>query len=91
MEAMRSQARTPLDAVERLFDDLVSQEADDDARALHAATKLLLLALSLFRAHGGPSWQVLLDEYVDIAQQDPDGLERMLDSNRSRPWAKRRR
>lgn len=74
---------TPLDAVERLYQELVAEyRARDEEPELRAAKDLLLVALAKMRAHGGGQWRALLDEYRDAAVQHPDRLERIVESNR---------
>lgn len=76
---------TPLERVERLYDDLVAHYHEGDQRELRAAVKLLLVALDRLRRHGGPGWDELLDEYVQAAKHDPERLRRMLEGNRGVP------
>jgi hypothetical protein len=83
--------QTPVEAVEKLFADLVSGQVGAGGRELQAATTLLLVALSHFRARGGQNWQALLDEYIAVAKGEPERLERMLDGNRSLPELRRGR
>jgi hypothetical protein len=80
---MAANAKTPLERVELLYADLVAHYGDGDKRELRAAAKILLVALSKFREHGGAHWQSLLDEYVDALKHDPQKFERMLESNRA--------
>jgi hypothetical protein len=80
-----AQTHTPMERVEELFDELVAHYGDGDQRELRAAAKLLLVALSKFRAHGGPRWEDLMDEYVNALKHDPEKFARMLESNRSTP------
>jgi len=88
---MTPRVQTPVEAVERLFADLVSGQVEAGGRELQAATTLLLVVLSHFRARGGPNWQALLDEYIAVAKGEPDRLERMLDGNRGLPEFRRYR
>ena len=83
--------QTPVEAVEKLFADLVSGQVGAGGRELQAATTLLLFALSQFRARGGQNWQTLLDEYIAVAKGEPERLERMLDGNLSLPELRRYR
>jgi hypothetical protein len=76
---------TPLERVERLYDELVEHYHEGDQRELRAAAKLLLVALDRLRRHGGPGWDDLLDEYVHAAKHDPERLRRMLEGNRGVP------
>jgi hypothetical protein len=76
---------TPMERAEALFDELVAHYGEGDQRELRAAAKLLLVALSKFRDHGGAHWQELLDEYVDALKHDPEKFARMLESNRGTP------
>jgi hypothetical protein len=73
----------PVERVEALYAELVAHYGDGDKRELRAAAKILLVALSKFREHGGPQWAELLDEYVQILKQDPRRFQRMLESNRA--------
>ncbi|MGB5735910.1 MAG: hypothetical protein WBM40_15850 [Thiohalocapsa sp.] len=80
---MAANAKTPMERVEHLYADLVAHYGEGDQRELRAAAKILLVALSKFREHGGVHWQTLLDEYVDALKHDPQKFERMLESNRA--------
>jgi hypothetical protein len=73
---------TPLDRVELLYGELVEHYSTGRDAELRAAAKLLLVALDRFRTHGGPAWQALLDEYLDIARRDPEKFTRMLAAQR---------
>ena len=83
--APASPAASPVERVEALYQELVEHYGDGDQRELRAAAKLLLVALAQFRAHGGPDWVHLLDEYVALIKTDPAHFERLLQSNRSDP------
>jgi hypothetical protein len=74
-----------MERAEQLFEELVAHYGEGDKRELRAAAKLLLVALSKFRDHGGPHWESLLDEYIDALKHDPDKFARMLQSNRGTP------
>jgi hypothetical protein len=76
---------TPLERVESLYRDLVLHYHEADDAELRAATKLLMVAIAALRHHSGPSWPDLLDEYVQIAKQDPERFDRMLQGNRTNP------
>lgn len=80
---MAADAKTPMERVEQLYGELVAHYGDGDQRELRAAAKILLVALSKFREHGGTHWQSLLDEYVNALKHDPVKFERMLESNRA--------
>lgn len=80
---MAANAKTPMERVEQLYGDLVAHYGEGDKRELRAAAKILLVALSKFREHGGAQWQSLLEEYVDALKHDPQKFERMLESNRA--------
>ncbi len=80
---MAADAKTPMERVEQLYAELVSHYGEGDQRELRAAAKILLVALSKFREHGGTHWQSLLDEYVDALKHDLARFERMLDCNRA--------
>jgi hypothetical protein len=74
---------TPLERVETLYLDLVQHYHEAEDAQLRAAAKLLLVAIAEIRRHGGSDWQGLLNEYVQIAGQDPERFERMLRANRT--------
>ena len=78
---------TPLESVESFYRKLVQHYHDAEDAQLRAAAKLLLVGIAELRRHGGPHWADLLDEYVQIAKQDPERFERMVQSNRSNPDA----
>jgi hypothetical protein len=80
---MAADAKTPMERVEQLYIELVAHYGDGEQRELRAAAKILLVALSKFREHGGTHWQSLLDEYVNALKHDPIKFERMLESNRA--------
>jgi hypothetical protein len=80
-----SPVASPIERVEALYRELVEHYGDGEQRELRAAAKLLLVALVQFRAHGGPDWVRLLDEYVALIKTDPAQFERLLQSNRSEP------
>jgi len=80
---MAADAKTPMERVEQLYSELVAHYGDGDQRELRAAAKVLLVALSKFREHGGTHWESLLDEYVNALKHDPVKFERMLESNRA--------
>jgi hypothetical protein len=74
---------TPLERVETLYRDLVQHYHEAEDAELRAAAKLLLVAIDALRRHGGSDWQGLLNEYVQIASQEPERFERMLRANRT--------
>jgi len=76
---------TPLERVEELYRELVSHYGDADDAGLRAAAKLLLVAIAQLKRQGGPGWAGLLDEYVEIAKQDPERFDRMVEGNRAHP------
>lgn len=80
---MNQDHQPPVERVEALYAELVAHYGDGDQRELRAAAKILLVALSKFREHGGPHWAELLDEYVQILKQNPQRFQRMLESNRA--------
>ncbi len=80
---MSQDPQPPVERVEALYAELIQHYGDGDQRELRAAAKILLVALAKFREHGGPHWDSLLDEYVDILKQDPRRFQRMLESNRA--------
>ena len=80
---MSKDQQPPIERVEALYDELVGHYGDGDQREIRAAAKILLVALSKFREHGGPQWATLLDEYVEILKHDPQRFQRMLESNRA--------
>lgn len=80
---MSSKHPSPTERAEALYRELVEHYGSGDDRELRAAAKLLMVALSKFRAHGGQRWDALLDEYVAIAKYDPERLARMIQANSS--------
>lgn len=80
---MPQEQKPPIEQVEALYDELVRHYGAGEQREIRAAAKILLVALAKFRDHGGPQWEALLDEYVDILKRDPKRFQRMLDSNRA--------
>lgn len=74
---------TPLERVESFYRELVEHYHEGSDPELRAAAKLLLVAIAELKRHGGPDWQGLLDEYVQIAKRDPERFDRMVRSNRS--------
>lgn len=73
---------TPLEKTEALYRELVAGYAEGEDREIRAAAKLLMVALDRLKAHGGPSWQGLVEEYLVMLRKDPERFERMLESNR---------
>ncbi|NEX19518.1 hypothetical protein G3480_04185 [Thiorhodococcus mannitoliphagus] len=73
---------TPLEKTEALYRELIAGYGDGEERELRAAAKLLMVALSKLKEHGGPGWQGLVDEYLIMLRNDPERFERMLESNR---------
>ncbi|MGY6278083.1 hypothetical protein [Methylomonas sp. MgM2] len=76
---------TPLEKTEAFFNDLVAHYGEGDDREIRAASKLMLVALAKFKEHGGPNGINLADEYLNLAKNDPEKFERILQSNRGRP------
>jgi len=76
---------TPLERVETFYQELVAHYHEADDAQLRAAAKLLMVGISELKRHGGPHWQGLLDEYVQIAKHDPARFDRMVNANRSNP------
>ena len=74
---------SPISQVDQLFQQLVLHYEEGEDRELRAAAKLLLVALDKFRRHGGKDWEQLLDQYVEMAKQRPEKLERILKSQRA--------
>ncbi|GAB6039577.1 hypothetical protein [Endothiovibrio diazotrophicus] len=76
---------TPLERVESLHRELVQHYHEARDAELRAATKLLLVAIAELMRHGGPGWHNLLNEYTQIARQDPERFRRMVQANRTNP------
>lgn len=74
---------TPLERVEAFYQQLVEHYHEAEDAELRAAAKLLLVAISELKRHGGPGWSELLDEYVQIAKQDPERFDRLVRTNRA--------
>lgn len=73
---------TPLKKVELLYDELVAHYESGQDREMRAAAKLLLVALDKFRQHGGTHWTTLLDEYVNMAKENPDKFAQVMGRQR---------
>lgn len=74
---------SPVDQVEHLYLNLVAHYGDGEQRELRAAAKLLIVALSKFREHGGSQWDQTVCEYLAIARDRPDKLARILEGHGS--------
>jgi hypothetical protein len=73
---------TPLEKIELLYDELVAHYDSGQDREIRAAAKLLLVALDKFRQHGGTHWTTLLDEYVNMAKENPEKFTKTIESQR---------
>jgi hypothetical protein len=73
---------TPLEKVEVLYREIVESYHEGDKREIRAASKLLMVALTHLKEHGGFGWQGLLEEYVIMLKNDPERFRNMLDANR---------
>nr|WP_320049770.1 hypothetical protein [uncultured Desulfuromonas sp.] len=80
---MTEKIQTPMEQVEQLCEELRAHYERGDESQLRIAAKLMLVALNQFQQWGGPDWKNLVTEYVDIALNDPEKFERILQSNRS--------
>ena len=74
---------SPLEEVETTWLRLVAHYAGGEHREVRAAAKLLIVALAKFREHGGADWPAQVDEYVALARDNPDKLERILQGHSS--------
>ncbi len=77
-----ARAATPLEEVERLYQELVHEYGDAQDREIRAASKLLLVALLKLKEHGGLGWNALVQDYILMLQNDPARYERVLEANR---------
>jgi hypothetical protein len=75
-------AKTPLERVEALYDQLVAWYGDGDHREMRAAAKLLMVALNKLKEHGGPGWEWVVHDYLHIINEDPERYARMMAANR---------
>nr|WP_320114049.1 hypothetical protein [uncultured Desulfuromonas sp.] len=80
---MSENIQTPMEQVEQLCEELRAHYQHGDESELRIAAKLMLVALNQFQQWGGPDWKNLVEEYVDLALNDQDKFERILQSNRS--------
>ena len=80
---MTEKIQTPMEQVEQLCKELHAHYERGDESQLRIAAKLMLVALNQFQQWGGPDWKNLVKEYIDIALNDPEKFERILQSNRS--------
>ena len=78
-------ALTPLEKVERLYQELVNWYGEGTDREVRAASKLLMVALHELKEHGGLTWQGLVEDYLLMLKNDPERYELMLDANRGDP------
>jgi hypothetical protein len=69
---------TPLKKVEAFYGELVDHYGSGDDREIRAASKLLLVALDVFRRHGGSHWMSLVDEYVMLIKRHPQKFDRIM-------------
>ena len=74
---------SPTERAEALYLDLCKHYEGGEDKEVRAAAKLLLVALSHLREHGGPNWDVTLDAYVKIAKTRPDKLASILQQGNS--------
>ena len=80
---MPEKIQTPMEQVEQLCEELRVHYERGDESELRIAAKLMLVALNQFQQWGGQDWKSLVQEYVEIALNDPEKFERILQSNRS--------
>lgn len=73
---------TPLERVEKLYEELVDWYGEGNEREIRAASKLLMVALPKLKQHGGFGWQALIEDYLLMLNNDPERFERMLEANR---------
>lgn len=76
--------QTPLRRIEDLSDELVAHYLDGEDAELRVAAKLLLVALDLFRRHGGLEWRQIVAEYIQLAAEDPVRFQQILSVNRGK-------
>mgnify|MGYP000246465407 FL=1 len=74
---------TPLERVEALYDSLLAHYGEGEDREIRASVKLLLVALDRLKRHAGPNWRQLVNEYLEIAANDPDKFELIISKNRT--------
>ena len=73
---------TPLEKVEKLYQELVDWYGEGEDREIRAASKLLMIALMMLKQHGGFGWQGLVEEHLLMLKNDPERYQRVLDANR---------
>lgn len=74
---------TPLDKVEFLYQHLVEFYGEANDREIRAASKLLMVAFAQLKAHAGPQWRALIEEYLQILVDEPQKFEKMMNTHRS--------
>ncbi|MDY6919507.1 MAG: hypothetical protein SV765_04760 [Pseudomonadota bacterium] len=82
---MQLRHNTPLEQIESFCLELQGHYQAADDKELRVAAKLMLVALDQLKRWGGPQWESLVRDYVDLAVKYPEKFERVLQSNRSSP------
>ena len=72
----------PLRKAEAFYDKLLAHHGPGKDRDIHAAAKLLLVALDKFRRHGGQEWMSLVTEYITMIKENPEKFDLMMKCQR---------
>jgi hypothetical protein len=72
----------PLRKAEAFYDELLAHHGPGKDRDIHAAAKLLLVALDKFRRHGGQEWMSLVTEYITMIKENPEKFDLMMKCQR---------
>jgi hypothetical protein len=74
---------TPMERISAVCDELRYHYEGVDGCEIRIAAKALLVALERFQRYGDNQWPSLVQEYIDLAVQEPEKFQRILESNRS--------
>lgn len=73
---------TPLEKVERLYEELIDWYGEGSDREVRAASKLLLVGLLKMKEHAGFGWQGVVQDYLIMLKNDPERYAKVLEANR---------
>ncbi len=74
---------TPMERISAVCDELRHHYEEVEGCEIRIAAKALLVALEGFQRYGDNQWPSLVQEYVDLAVQNPQKFQQILESNRS--------
>lgn len=73
---------TPLEKIEAVYNELSEWYGEAEKKELRIAAKLLIVSLEKFEKYGGPGWDHLVLEYVNILKTNPEKFQKIIESNR---------